>query len=572
MTFSSKNLNEGSIKTLAGTAVFERGYVYLNEGRVSLASQNKNTTVMRVEGNHQYLVKLKHTSRQFEASCDCPAAQGFDFCKHCVAASLFYLQLIAGKETLKKSSGKDLLHAYLKSLPKDQLVTALSEQINRNPLTLQNWMLRAETAAEKLDEKTFKKHITAAIPYHRHLHRHRQVRAFFAKIEALTERIDEESDHLEPEHILKLVDYAILRINRALETVDDSAGYRQECLDMLAKLHHQALSQCALSNQQRADYLLRIYLGDDYDFYPSIPESYEAFLEKETIALFYQRLNQRWEALPDLNPDGEDIKHFDRKLDYLHTLAPLLKKARAENDIEQEICYLEKSATNVRDMVALSALYSELGNMEMAHFWLTRAETLSTQSGYRADIESVVNQKIELLIVEEKSDIALKIRWQRFEETFSYEEYIQLSELGKRLESPTNYYTKATTAIQQHLNHSGDRELAAELTRIHLREKSSGPACIVASAYSLPVDLLEQVIYSNIDQFNETVPLLERAVQFRIKNQGASGYDGIARLLQNVKEKIKKKDQKLLNQFARNFIESHQAKRKLVTLIENLFQ
>lgn len=571
MTFSSKNLNESSIKALAGDAVFQRGYVYLNEGRVSLISQNKTSTELRVDGSETYLVKLKHTSKQFEATCQCPAAQGFDFCKHCVAGSLFYLQLIAEKETLKKSSGKDLLQAYLKSLPKDQLIAALTEHINRNPLTLQNWMLRAETAAEKLDEKSFKKHITAAIPYHRHLHRHQQVRAFFRKIESLIERLDEESSQLKPEHILKLVDYAILRIRRALETIDDSAGYRLRSLEMIGNLHCNALSNCALSSQHKADYLLSIYLGENYDFYATIPESYEAVIEKEAVTLFFQKLSQRWEALPNLNPDGEDTKHFDRKLDYLHTLAPLLKKARAENNVEQEIRYLEKSATNVRDMVALSALHSESGNMDMANTWLKKAESLSHQSGYRADIESVVDQKIELLVVENNVELALQIRWQRFEETLTCEEFIRLKEIGKRLDNAIDYYQKASSALQQQLIKSDDGELAAELTRIHLHENKASAACATANAYPLPIDLLEQVIYVNTHRFSQILPLLERAIQFRLKNQGAQEYEGVVQLLHAVKEKIKKKDQKSLNLFVEKLVASHQAKRKLVALIENLF-
>ena len=557
---------------MAGDAVFERGYIYLNEGRVRLVSQGKTTTELCIEGSAEYTVKLKHTSRQFEATCECPAAQGFDFCKHCVAGSLFYLQLLAEKETLKKSSGKDLLQAYLKSLPKDQLIAALSEHINRNPLTLQNWMLRAETAAEKLDEKTFKKHITAAIPYHRHLHRHQQVQAFFSKIEALLQRLKEESNQLEPEHILKLADYAIQRIHRALESVDDSGGYRQKSLDMIAQLHCDALSRCSLTSQQKADYLLRIYLGNDYDFYPSIPEKYEPVVEKEAITLFFQRLIQRWEALPELDPDGDDIKHFDRKLDYLHTLAPLLNKARAEGNIKQEIRYLEKSATNVRDMVALSTLHLESGNMDLAHSWLNKAKSLSNQSGYRADIKSVVDQKIELLIAGNNIDLALKVRWQKFEEIYSFDEFIQLRELGKRLDSPIDYYQKASAVLEQHLTESGDREVAAELIRIHLHEDKFNAACAVASAHPLPIDLLEQVIHINTGPLDQVLPLLERAIQYRIQNQGAQGYDSIASLLQNIKGKTKKKEQKQLHHFAVELIATHQAKRKFVALIEAIFQ
>lgn len=73
---------------LAGKPAFNRGMGYFKGGNVLELKQKGSMITAEVEGSEIYLVTLKWTSCQLDGACDCPASEGFDFCKHCVAVAL----------------------------------------------------------------------------------------------------------------------------------------------------------------------------------------------------------------------------------------------------------------------------------------------------------------------------------------------------------------------------------------------------------------------------------------------------------------------------------------------------
>jgi len=166
-----KEINHTTFLNLAGKAAYQRGEAYYREGRVGNLRVNGNSIIAEVEGTELYRVNLKHTVKVFEGSCDCPASENFDFCKHCVATGLKYLKQSQSKEVLKDSKAKDLLKNYLLSLEKNVLAEQLEILISNDTILQDDWTLKAEIAAGKLDHKAFKKRFTKAIPYNRHLYR-----------------------------------------------------------------------------------------------------------------------------------------------------------------------------------------------------------------------------------------------------------------------------------------------------------------------------------------------------------------------------------------------------------------
>ena len=73
---------------LAGEAVYQRGADYFADGRVTRLTTQGERTSATVVGSEPYRVTLRTTARGYDGSCSCPASEGFDFCKHCVAAAL----------------------------------------------------------------------------------------------------------------------------------------------------------------------------------------------------------------------------------------------------------------------------------------------------------------------------------------------------------------------------------------------------------------------------------------------------------------------------------------------------
>lgn len=129
---------------LAGKPAFNRGTDYFKNGHVLELKQKGNRITAEVEGSEIYLVTLKWTASQLDGACDCPASEGFDFCKHCVAVALTLRATQAKQEELVKGDAESRIKAYLLKHDKQKLSDWLYEFIESDRGLLQQWSLRAD--------------------------------------------------------------------------------------------------------------------------------------------------------------------------------------------------------------------------------------------------------------------------------------------------------------------------------------------------------------------------------------------------------------------------------------------
>ena len=155
---------------------------------------------------------------------------------------------------------------------------------------LQQWSMRADSDLGILDAKALKKRITATIPYNRNLYRYNQVRSYFAQVETVMEQLCELAEQLPADDTLKLLDYALQRITRALETIDDSGGFRFGAVELLQATHINTCNRLDWPEEKLTNYLLDIVFSECYDFYPEIPSSYAEALGDSGMSIFNQTL------------------------------------------------------------------------------------------------------------------------------------------------------------------------------------------------------------------------------------------------------------------------------------------
>lgn len=293
-------LSDRQLAMLAGEVAFGRGLEYYREGMVVGWNREGATITADVEGSERYRVVLKPGKRGLAGGCDCPASEGIDFCKHCVATALAYRADQAKHSRLTEGNATDRIRAYLQQMDKASLVEALESLIDSDPVLRQQWSLWADAVLGVLgvlDRKALKKRITAAFPVNRDLYRYGQVSAYFARAEAVVEQLAEQAPQLPAEQCLKLVDYALSRLGRALETIDDSGGFRFHCDPTLQTLHVQTVTRLDWSPERLAAYLFEKAFGDE-DLYPKIPGAYAQALGEAGMAAYQARLQQAWDALP----------------------------------------------------------------------------------------------------------------------------------------------------------------------------------------------------------------------------------------------------------------------------------
>jgi uncharacterized Zn finger protein len=480
---SFPELTDEQLIDAAGEAAFQRGLAYYDKGRVLEITAKRGAVSAAVSGSHTYRVTLRHNRGQVQGSCDCPASEGMIFCKHCVAVALAFREHATQPQKSTAGRDADSLETFLDTLSPSELKAHLLTLIRQDDRLLQEWSMKADIALGKVDHKALKKRITAALPYNRHLFRYNQVRAYFAKAESAIDMVADELKHLPAETALTLVDYAVQRLARALQTVDDSGGFRMGTEYTLHDAHKEALARLDWPPKKVAEYLHKLAFGDTSDFYPTIPDDYIDVLSKQVLEEYQASIREAWDALPPL----PDKANWDRQFHYLCLQRPLLKAAEAAQDFPAQVELLQKTAIEPSDFLDLCKLCMKHDAWDQAEYWLARTRKKQSDRSGNAYVALEADRlQVRLFLHRGQQQEAGKLQWHVFTESLEISDYLKLLELQKpgqeqkmqtqvreyliaHLDTPQNgshqqHYTKALLAIYLHEN---DLNAALELCDQH---------------------------------------------------------------------------------------------------------
>ncbi|WDE11275.1 SWIM zinc finger family protein [Thalassomonas haliotis] len=219
------NIDKNMLIRLAGEGAYQRGVKIYQNGGVLSVREKAGHILAKVEGTDTYQVTLQITDKLLEGSCDCPASENFDFCKHCVATALAYQQQQTEQEQLQQAAPLERIQAYINQLPEQEVRDILFQLIADDDLLSQKWQLKADTASGSIDIKQLKKQITQALPY-RSIWEYSKVRNYFLRAETVLAPVFDIFTTLDAEDAFTLSQYLSRRLNKVLERLDDSGGYR----------------------------------------------------------------------------------------------------------------------------------------------------------------------------------------------------------------------------------------------------------------------------------------------------------------------------------------------------------
>ncbi|KJS06093.1 MAG: hypothetical protein VR73_10650 [Gammaproteobacteria bacterium BRH_c0] len=516
-----KIIDNELIERLAGPAAYQRGLDYFRNGHVSEISKRGNTITALVEGTETWQAKLKHTASIFEGSCDCPASDGIDFCKHCVAAALAYMEESAQESKLKKAKAKDRLPDYLMTLDKKQLVALAMELLEGDHPRKRALQIQAEMAAGKMNDKAIKKQLTGAIPLNRHYHLYSQVRKYFQTTEAVVDNLKSLLEQLPASKTLELVDYALERISRALETIDDSGGFRYPVLQTLGDLHIATLARSGLSPQQLADYLFACYNAPAHNFYPEIPASYGAVLGAEGQRHFLAKVSEAWEQLPPLT--GPDWK---RESHYRHLMRPLLQQAKADNDQSRVITLLAKIANDFHDYLNMAMLCLENNQLDQTLYWHKRAEAATQRPyNYKTALE---NSQLAIWLYNKNYSAILDTLWRRFSNDPTMEHYLSIEAVPEQ-PATTDNPQKAIAILNKSIgvqkkDRYSQQQAINTLAQLYLHHNRSAEALECAEKWPIATDVLLDIARANKHLPDRVLPLIFRVARVQVDQGDNKGY------------------------------------------------
>ncbi len=472
---------------LAGEGAFERGEDYYYRGVVGELNIRGNRISAEVEGSESYQVKLIYTQKNLEGSCDCPASDGIDFCKHCVATAMVLRQQLTEPVVKKGSKPVEIITAYLQKQSKDQLVAQLTQLINDDKNLRQEWLIKAENSLGLLDKKTIRKRITAAVPYNRNYYKYSQVRQYFATIEQTFEQLEEPIGKLSAEDQVELLNYAFERINKAQETVDDSGGFRYGVIGQIQALYFEAFGKLELSDEAKAEYMLKLLIKDDSD-HGNIPEDYSEYVSEECLNLFDQKVQTRWDALPKLTSDD-----WDAYKPYSPLLRTLEVKPRSQNDLPTLIKLYKKVARHPRDYIRLAQWHIELKQYDEAQIFVTSIQRLDKHG--RIDEAHILQQSI--LLATDRKEEALEQQWEAFKNTPVLRAYETLKDIAIKAHSDKDWKQTVCHWLQQHIAVQGrsyqHQQKLDCLLLIYLSEKEIDQAWELANEYPFDLPLLHEM-------------------------------------------------------------------------------
>lgn len=569
------DITDDQLIALAGEPAFRRGLNYFRDGRVLNLTCKGATIRAQAQGTRLYHVTLKHGAQHFEGSCDCPASEGFDFCKHCVAVALQYRQQQTQHKQLAEGDMQQRIQAYIGKLDNQTLRKQLLETVLRDSDLQQQWSIKADIALDKMDARAIRKRITAAIPYNRHLHRYPQVRSYFNRVMPVVDLLEQQLGALDGKTALKLIDYAMRRLARALETVDDSGGFRLDTEARLQQMHYQVLTQLKWSKPKLVEYLLGIDASQHSDLYPDIPDGYAELLGEQGMVLIYEQYQKQWDELPKLTASAD----WEQRYRYTHLQYLLRQRAEQQNDHAAVIALLQKTAVDETGFLEICDLCIQQDDWEQAEYWLGKASNLEVPRYKRFSRDFRLQRtQVKLLVHQSKFEQALELQWTVFTGSLSVADYQTLLGIAADSNNPVDYAQKAKDYLHGMLDDEKNHAIRFDslthytdaLARLQLHDSELDAAVELALQRRMDTSLLQKIAQSVLTQPERAIPLYQRLAEQLVPRGTNPAYQQAVDLLTEVAGVCKQPEhQRLLLDMLDRLRVQFKAKRNFIGYLED---
>jgi uncharacterized Zn finger protein len=346
---------------LAGETYFERGEGYHRGGHVYDLVEHAGVVVAKVAGTEDYRVRL-WAEDGLDFSCDCPLGVDGEFCKHCVAAGLAWLEGDFSEHAPGGPATMEDVQTYLEEQDKDLLVRIVMQQAMEDEGLRERLLLRASRMGG-LDQAAFRRAIDYAVAFDDDYYGPpweyaRGIQNIVGAIEELL------SEGFAPE-VIELSEYALASVEGAMTyDVDGTIG---DVLEALEGLHHKACKQAKPDQEALAKRLFEWELGGDYDTFFDAVNTYADVLGERGLAEYRRLADKEWADVPALGSDREDRPRYYGKREILADIMQTL--AYRTGDVEALVAIKSKDLSNSFAYLEIAQIYKEQGDDEKALEW-----------------------------------------------------------------------------------------------------------------------------------------------------------------------------------------------------------
>jgi uncharacterized Zn finger protein len=556
-----KSLSESVIKTLAGDAAYHRGLDYYNEGRVEQLKVDGTHISAYVIGQSRYQVTLNHTAKIFDGSCECPASDNFDFCKHCVAASLDYYYQTQTNLEMAEAGNADAVQLYLNTFTKPQLVDELLSLIRGDQIMYDHWLLRAEIAGGNLSSVDLRKRITQAIPYKPSgLWRPQEVANYFLEA-SLSLKVLEPAIHgLSAQKAIKLVIYAIERLEKSLETIDDRASHRNDLQEMLHEWFNRVLGSHEWQNDERVKLLSGLIVEEKFTYsILELPNSVIDIISNEESEGVIEAINKAWTKM---TPPS---KEFNTKTSlYARLEGMLLDDALLLNNRNRELEIRAKGAVDTERCLKLVSKCIAYLRLDEASKWLEYATQVQTLRS--SEVSAIEAHQIELWLAQGEFNKALEAQWAHFEESEEPNDLKGVYKTAEKIHQERAYLQQGirylNAKIEPKQNTPRNRQRVENLIAVYLSHNIIDDAIALGAQHNIHPSTLMAITNAAPKLTPKTCALAERAVNNLINLNSNETNDRASWFLQKLYSNAKAQDKELVKEVIQRVYDKPENKRK----------
>ncbi|WP_022941218.1 SWIM zinc finger family protein [Psychromonas hadalis] len=426
------------IKQRTTNKSYQLGVSLYHAGKVSQLSLTKDKATAIVSGQYDYKVSLINTEHKTEAkqgetlqaSCDCPAADYQDICKHAIALALRVessakeqLGEISDNETALQISAQAQLKSWFKQKSSEQLTDIIMAYIADSEHEFDKWQLAMLNEDHALNATELGKLITKALPK-KQVWEWNEVRGYFSDAQEMFEVIFPAIEKCTIEKQWQLILKALQRLNKVLEQIDDSGGFRFDIEGLLNEKLTTLFNQQLWSDEKKAQWIFEHFQVFKYDIFPAVPDDFElqAGVNKRFLNLCKTEAEKRVQA-------GLDLSNWDNKWTFKHLTQPLIEQAEQAQDWQEQCRLMTMSAFDHAD-------YLKMGDVCLQHNEPLESEHYLQQAYQRANTPDEKKQcneyeiKVRVALTEYKG--AWQLAWQLFTNNPSFMAYKNLQKLQQQ--------------------------------------------------------------------------------------------------------------------------------------------
>jgi len=410
------------LRRLAGERGFARGELYHKEARVTDLSIGHEVISARVLGTETYRVRLSCTNNRLTYKCTCPFGEDGNFCKHCVAVGLAWLEQPVDKPTSKSS-----LESFLENMDHQQLVKLVLNEASRNR-RLRDKLEFAEASSVPAGPNlsVFRKAITnatrtAGVDYYSMPRFARRLLDVIESIRGLLQ-----TGHATA--VVELTEYAFTRLEKAIGTVDDSDGHFREIIPELTELHHAASKLGHENPVSLAQRLFEFEVNSEWDLFSGAAATYADVLGKKGLSEYRRLAEEVWSEVPVLKPGDDENERYGDRFRITSIMETL---ACQSGDLNELIAVRERDLSHPYSFLQIAELYREAGQHDLALQWAEQGAYFFERIDSRlSDFMAMEYQRRGL------HDRAMTLIWEQFVERPGLEMYKHLHEHAVQVKSP----------------------------------------------------------------------------------------------------------------------------------------